>query len=567
MSTVAIPNEIRAGQPLDPRPVMANFDALALFINDDVLTLDGSKAMTGHLTLSGPGVAGGHAVTKAQLDDALGGDVAGGGYLPLAGGTLTGDLSVNGQIRVNQGSTAAPGYSFTNGTNSGMYNNGKDVYFAADGTEILRLGKAFGLRMNGKQVYNASFVAAAIGSQEAPAFRFDGASQNGMYGNPSYVAFTVKGSNRLVIYEDRTLVQANLEVKGLIDGQLGPVPADFWAPADGTVFAPQGMTSGTQGSYATSMTANGYRNSGGKWTSLENGGDVGATEINLKPNGSFEVRAKSDHPTGSSSNPHLQFLVTDTETKAYGDLAVNGQVLGKQGTIETPAYSFGSDKTTGFYRQGNGSIGIASSGKYVGRFNVNGLIGVINSALVVTAKAGSVTAPTYSFADDTRTGIWRQSAGSVGVTCDGTEVLRIGKSFGLRMNGKPIYNASYVRTANGTKAAPAYSFDSDSKSGMYSVPAGNFDSTKIVGIAANGKEVANFGDKGVSFPTVLASDRTDQRPNIHMSADGQLQISNNWQCECTKSLTVVEKLSATVDELTAKIAALAARVDASESIK
>ena len=133
------------------------------------------------------------------------------------------------------------------------------------------------------------------------------------------------------------------------------------------------------------------------------------------------------------------------------------------------------------------------------------------------------------------------------------------------MNGKTIYNASYVRTANGTKAAPAYSFDSDSKSGMYSVPAGNFDSTKIVGIAANGKEVANFGDKGVSFPTVLASDRTDQRPNIHMSADGQLQISNNWQYDLQEAL--VEKLSATVDELTAKIAALAARVDASESIK
>ena len=75
MSTVSIPNQIQTGQPLDPRPVMANFDALASFANDDVLTLDGSKAMTGHLTLSGPGTAGGHAVTKAQLDDA-GGDAA-----------------------------------------------------------------------------------------------------------------------------------------------------------------------------------------------------------------------------------------------------------------------------------------------------------------------------------------------------------------------------------------------------------------------------------------------------------------------------------------------------------
>ena len=99
MSTVSIPNQIQAGQPLDPRPVMANFDVLASFINGDVLTLDGSKAMTGHLTLSGPGTAGGHAVTKAQLDSAVGSDVAGGGFLPLAGGTITGNLTVSGTFR------------------------------------------------------------------------------------------------------------------------------------------------------------------------------------------------------------------------------------------------------------------------------------------------------------------------------------------------------------------------------------------------------------------------------------------------------------------------------------
>jgi hypothetical protein len=126
MSTVVIPNEIRAGQSLDPRPVMANFDELALFINDDVLTLDGSKAMTGHLTLSGPGVAGGHAVTKAQLDDAVGGDVAGGGFLPLAGGTITGNLVVTGTSKVGGKDVSVDGhthseYSETDHEHDGVY--------------------------------------------------------------------------------------------------------------------------------------------------------------------------------------------------------------------------------------------------------------------------------------------------------------------------------------------------------------------------------------------------------------------------------------------------------------
>lgn len=126
MSTVVIPNEIRAGQSLDPRPVMANFDELALFVNDDVLTLDGSKAMTGHLTLSGPGVAGGHAVTKAQLDDAVGGDVAGGGFLPLAGGTITGNLVVTGTSKVGGKDVSVDGhthseYSETDHEHDGVY--------------------------------------------------------------------------------------------------------------------------------------------------------------------------------------------------------------------------------------------------------------------------------------------------------------------------------------------------------------------------------------------------------------------------------------------------------------
>ena len=488
-----------------------------------------------------------HRVDHGHAEYALAADL--GLYLPLAGGTLTGDLRVNGQIRVNQGSTAAPGYSFTNGTNSGMYNNGKDVYFAADGTEILRFGKAFGLRMNGKQIYNASFISAAVGSQEAPAFRFDGASQNGMYGNSAYVAFTVKAAHKLVIYQDKTLVKDDLEVEGLIDGQLGPVPADFWAPASGTVFCSQGMTSGTQGSYATSMTANGYRNADNKWTSLGNGGSTGAVQMSLLPAGSFEVRTKGNFPTGSASNPPLRLTIDDVKTNVKDDLQVDGQVLGKQGTIGTPAYSFASDKTTGFYRASNGSIGIASSGNYVGRFNVNGLIGVIDSALVVTAKAGSVTAPTYSFAEDTRTGLWRQGAGAIGVTSDGTEVMRIGKAFGLRMNDKQIYNASFISAANGTKAAPAYRFDSDSKTGIYLENASPYPSNSIISITANGVNAANFGDKGVSLPTVEY--KADVTPNLAW-LDGQIVRTTAARVDAadiSRLETLIEKLSARIETL------------------
>ena len=105
----------------------------------------------------------------------------------------------------------------------------------------------------------------------------------------------------------------DLQVDGLISGQLGPVPADFWAKHDnGLVFNGSGMIGGSQGSYRQSMTCNGYRNSGGKWTSMAVNGNVGAAALELTPNGHFYVLAASNHPTGSASLPPLRFQVTET---------------------------------------------------------------------------------------------------------------------------------------------------------------------------------------------------------------------------------------------------------------
>jgi hypothetical protein len=68
MSNVNLPNNIAGGQTLDPRPIQANFEALKTFINNDVFTVDGARALTGALTLPGAGTADAHAVTKGQMD-------------------------------------------------------------------------------------------------------------------------------------------------------------------------------------------------------------------------------------------------------------------------------------------------------------------------------------------------------------------------------------------------------------------------------------------------------------------------------------------------------------------
>jgi hypothetical protein len=74
------------------------------------------------------------------------------------------------------------------------------------------------------------------------------------------------------------------------------------------------MVSGSQGSYRQSITCNGYRNTDNKWTSIETGGNVGATVIELTPNGGFHVLAASNYPTGSTAQPPMRFQVTETTT-------------------------------------------------------------------------------------------------------------------------------------------------------------------------------------------------------------------------------------------------------------
>lgn len=55
--------------------------------------------LTGALTLSGPGASGNNAVTVAQMNSAISG--AGAGFLPIAGGTMTGALVLNGNATAN----------------------------------------------------------------------------------------------------------------------------------------------------------------------------------------------------------------------------------------------------------------------------------------------------------------------------------------------------------------------------------------------------------------------------------------------------------------------------------
>jgi microcystin-dependent protein len=68
MSTIPPLNTIANATPLDATPVHQNFQSIAAYIDAEVIVKDGTKAMTGALTLPGPPTAPLHAATKGYVD-------------------------------------------------------------------------------------------------------------------------------------------------------------------------------------------------------------------------------------------------------------------------------------------------------------------------------------------------------------------------------------------------------------------------------------------------------------------------------------------------------------------
>jgi hypothetical protein len=150
------------------------------------------------------------------------------------------------------------------------------------------------------------------GSEGAPAFTSTLYPTTGMYTHADGVFFAVGGNWKFGSWDDRVVIRHDLQVDGNADLIIN-APADaFGRTTRGTVFIDHGLVAGTQGSFGTAMTSNGYRNDSNKWTSLGMNNSVGATVIELLPTGKFYVRAASNHPTGSAQLPPVQFTVNES---------------------------------------------------------------------------------------------------------------------------------------------------------------------------------------------------------------------------------------------------------------
>lgn len=131
------------------------------------------------------------------------------------------------------------------------------------------------------------------------------------------------------------------------------------------------------------------------------------------------------------------------------------QFLGTNGSAAAPQMSYSGDPNTGTYNVGADDWGVSTGGTL--RFDVSTT--AITSTLQLLGPVGSASAPTLSFSGDPNTGIYNVGADDIGISTGGT--VRFDISTTAVTSTLPYLNQ------NGTQGAPAFSFSGDPDTGMF----------------------------------------------------------------------------------------------------
>ncbi len=123
----------------------------------------------------------------------------------------------------------------------------------------------------------------------------------------------------------------------------------------------------------------------------------------------------------------------------------------------------------------------------------SGLITASEGISVATSKTialpnGTFALPSLTFTSDPNTGMYRVGADSIGFSCNGTLKVTIDDTIGIIMGSN-----TQIRAADGAVGAPAFSFSSDSNTGLMWVGADQF------GVVTGGANRITFGNAVMTF--------------------------------------------------------------------
>lgn len=152
--------------------------------------------------------------------------------------------------------------------------------------------------------------------------------------------------------------------------------------------------------------------------------------------------------------------LTTRLTVAHDAVTATVPFLGVAGTALLPSFSFSGDPNTGIFSNAADTLLFSTGGDARVLLSTTDL----TSTLPILGPVGSDTAPTYSFSSDPDTGIYHGGpADSIYFTTGGV--------FRFSITTTEVASTLVFLGPNGSAAAPTYSFSNDTNTGIYSVAA------------------------------------------------------------------------------------------------
>lgn len=189
------------------------------------------------------------------------------------------------------------------------------------------------------------------------------------------------------------------------------------------------------------------------------------------------------------------------------------------GSVGNPTFTWAGDTNTGLYKPGADMVGISAGGAEVVRFVNTG------SNPQVLLHSGSAGLPALAFAEDTDTGMFLGNGLEFSV--EGTSRWRIATNGDLIPSVDSlydigsafiapslVYSSRFLAKGSGTPTVAAYSFSvaSDFNTGIYRV------AEDVLGITAGGSPIAQFDGAG-SVPQALFTSGSLSAPGISFIDD------------------------------------------------
>lgn len=171
-----------------------------------------------------------------------------------------------------------------------------------------------------------------------------------------------------------------------------------------------------------------------------------------------------DTSTGFYSlNSGIGFSVQGTQRLALTSANLttsNVELYVNNGNVRAVGFGFVGDETTGFIRAASSNIAIVTGG--------NLKLAIDNSTILpqipIRAQDGTASAPSYSFTSGTGTGIYR-STGLLGFSISGASQLTL-------TNTSATFGVA-IRPDDGSQTNPSYAFSNELSTGLYRISAGN----------------------------------------------------------------------------------------------